>query len=410
MDHSPLSPEQELVMSDYKRYLHLWSYTRPNYRLAVARDFLHWWERPVDQPQPSHWQTYAQERPPCRRATLVSFRRFLEETGRLRRSKPLDPAEWPLPGVPEATASRVQEFLRARKRSGQGYGGRQTEHCLLKGFLQALPPERQEDLAQLTHRDVEAFIEAGQDRGLAPTTINRHLTTLRSFFAWLQAQGHYLGDNPVRLDHYLTQPDPLPRAMRREDVQALLIVLDDVMDRALFLVLLRSGIRVGEALVLTVADVDLAQATLVVRQGGKNGRGRVVYLAEDARQALEAWLAARQNIPLARLFFTWASHQLTHGTVRARFHRYLKKAGISRLYRPHDLRHTFATELLNAGVPITTLQQLMGHATISITQRYARVSEPTKRGQYFAAMHKIQRASPWLLQGDEEMTDVAAAG
>lgn len=409
MDHSPLSPEHELIISDYERYLKLWSYASVQYRLAVARDFLHWWTQPVNQLQPADWSLYLAGRPPSRRGVLSSFRRFLEETEQVRRSRPPAPEARAWPGLPEATVRRIRQYLQARKRGGQGERSRDMERRRLEYFVQSLPLERRGDLSRITHHDVEAFIEAQQDQGLKPTTINRRLATLRNFFTWLQAQGHYLGDNPVWEDHYLQEPDPLPRAMRRTDVQAFLAVIDDVMDRALFLVLLRTGIRVGEALALTVADVDLAQATLVIRQGGKNCRGRIVYLAEDAHQALEAWLAARRNIPVARLFFTWESHRLTQQTVNARFHRYLDQAGISRPYRPHDLRHTFATDLLNAGVSITTLQELLGHVTIGVTQRYARVADTTKRAQYFAAMQQVQRDGPGLLPRDQEETDVGAA-
>jgi len=409
MDHSHLSPEHELITSDYERYLKLWSYSRIRCRLVVARDFLHWWEQPVNQLQAADWSAYLEGRPPSRRGVLSSFRRFLEETDQVRRSRPPAPEARSLPGLPDATVRRVRQYLQARKRGGQGERSRDMDRRRLGYFLPSLPPERRGDPSRITHHDVETFIEAQQDRGLKPTTINRRLATLRSFFTWLQTQGHYRGDNPVWEDHYLQEPDPLPRAMRRADVRAFLAVIDDVMDRSLFLVLLRAGIRVGEALALTVADVDLAQATLVIRQGGKNSRGRVVYLAEDAHQALEAWLTARQNIPVSRLFFTWESHRLTQQTVNARFHRYLDQAGISRPYRPHDLRHTFATDLLNAGVSITTLQELLGHVTISVTQRYARVADSTKRAQYFAAMQQMQQAQPGLLQQAEEATDVRAA-
>ncbi|NIN68645.1 MAG: tyrosine-type recombinase/integrase, partial [Anaerolineae bacterium] len=93
------------------------------------------------------------------------------------------------------------------------------------------------------------------DRGLAVTSINRRLSVVRSFFTWLARSGHYERDNPVYDDHYLPLPDPLPRAMTAQEVVRLLAVINDGMDRALFLVLLRTGIRVGELLRLPVADV-----------------------------------------------------------------------------------------------------------------------------------------------------------
>ena len=197
-------------------------------------------------------------------------------------------------------------------------------------------------------------------------------------------------------DHYLPLPEPLPRAMATQEVARWLTVINNGMDRALFLVLLRTGIRVGELSRLTVADVDLAQSALSIHQGNKNGRGRVVYLAADARQALAAWLKERQPFSVKPLFFTRRSQGLNRVTVAARFRRYLKAADIQGPYTVHSLRHTFATDLLNAGVPITTLQELMGHVNISVTQRYARVSDATKRQQYFAAMQQLRADSSAL--------------
>ncbi|MFQ5859235.1 MAG: tyrosine-type recombinase/integrase [Anaerolineae bacterium] len=409
MDQLSLSTEHKLIISNYERYLQLWSYGRRHYRLAVARDFLHWWQRPVNELQASHWPAYVEHCPPSHRGGLPSFRRFLQETGQVPRPQRPAPEVRPLPDLPQDTACWVQAFLRARKRRGQKRSDRETDRRNLNLFLSTLPAERRPDLALVSHHDVEAFIEGQQDRGLAPSTVNRRLSTARSFFFWLQSQGQYEGANPVWKDHYLQLPDPLPRALHSQDVQALLATIDDVMDRALFLVLLRTGIRVGEALALTVADVDLDQASLVIAQGGKNSRGRMVYLAQDVHQALADWLAARHEMPVSRLFFTWRSHSLSGRTVSTRFHRYREQAGISRPYRVHDLRHTFATQLLNAGVPITTLQELMGHVTIRVTQRYARLAEATTRTQYFAAMHQVVQDGVGVLPDDEEVAHVGPA-
>ena len=268
-----------------------------------------------------------------------------------------------------------------------------TEWYRLGCFLRTLPPQRQADLQQVTHHDLAAFIEQQQDRGLAATTINRYLSTLSSFFGWLERTGHYAGDNPVRSEYYLFVPDPLPRDIPAAEVSRLLAVIQDVMDRAIFLVLLRTGIRVGELLRLTMSDVDLVQATLSIRVGGKNGQGRVVYLAADAQAALALWLEERQSFQVKPLFFTKQSQCLCRLTVETHFRRYLQLAGIEQAYTVHCLRHTFATALLNAGVPITTLQKLLGHAKITMTQRYTRVFDATKREQYFAAMARIQGVS-----------------
>ena len=402
MDRRPLCVEREQLLRDYQHYLEQWAYSNARYRLSVARDFLHWWEYPVPELTRSDWQFYAQQRPGSRGHAVTAFRKFLRETGRWMPPLPDPPESRPLEGWPQATGAAVQGFLAFRKRQGQAVEERQDDRTRLVWFLKTLPPEVRGDLDQVTHRHVAAYIEAMQDRELAPATINRRLATVQTFFRWLSREGLYAHDNPVREDHRLFLPLPMPRALPAPDVRAFLAVVDDVCLRAFFLVLLRTGIRLGEALALTLADVDLSQATLTIAQGAKNGRGRVVYLADDAWGALEQWLQARQGYLVKRLFFSFQSHSLSHGYVYKRFQGYLEEAGITRHYRVHDLRHTFATDLLNAGVSLPTLQELLGHTNLIITQRYARVADPTKRGQYFAAMDQLaQEGQLWLPDSQE---------
>jgi integrase/recombinase XerD len=407
LNASPLSQEYELLLGDYERYLKRWSFCRVKRRLAIARDLLHWWSRPLGQLRPEDLTPYLGPRSAYHGKDVRTFTLFLERMGHLPPPRRPDPADRPLPDVAAPASVLVSEFLRARKRRGHDINNRYHDWSTLGIFLRSLSPERQRDLARVTHHHIEAFIEQQQDRGLATSSINRRLSVVRSFFAWLARSGHYEAHNPVYDDHYLPLPDPLPRAMAAQAVVRLLAVIDDGMDRALFLVLLRTGIRVGELLRLTVADVDLAQSALYIQQGNKNGRGRVVYLADDARQALAAWLKERQPFNAKPLFFTRRSQGLSRVTVGTRFRHYLKAADIHGSYTVHSLRHTFATDLLNAGVPITTLQELMGHVNITVTQRYARVSDATKRQQYFAAMQQLQADSPALWPAADTTQEVS---
>ena len=395
LNASPLSQEYELLLGDYERYLKRWSFCRVKRRLAIARDLLHWWSRPLGQLRPEALTPYLGPRSAYHGKDVRTFTLFLERMGHSPTPRRPDPADRPLPDVATPASVLVGEFLQARKRQGHGMNNRYHDWGTLGIFLRSLSHERQKDL-RVTHHDIEAFIEQQQDRGLAASSINRRLSVVRSFFTWLARSGHCGRDNPVYEDHYLPLPEPLPRAMATQEVARWLTVINNGMDRALFLVLLRTGIRVGELLGLTAADVDLAQSALYIHQGNKNGRGRVVYLAADARQALAAWLKERQPFSVKPLFFTRRSQGLNRVTVAARFRRYLKAADIQGPYTVHSLRHTFATDLLNAGVPITTLQELMGHVNISVTQRYARVSDATKRQQYFAAMQQLRADSSAL--------------
>lgn len=401
LNTSSLPQEYELLLDDYEHYLNLWSFRRAKRRLAVARDLLHWWGRPLDQLWPEELTPYLQSRSKRYTKDIRTFTLFLERTGQLPTPRPPDPADIPLPGVATPASRLVGEFLQMRKRKRQTTPNRRADRHRLGQFLRTLPPEQQRDLRQVTHHDIEAFIEQQQDRDLVAVTINRRLSVLRSLFAWLERIGHCVDGNPMHNDHYLPEPDPLPRAMASQEVTCFLATIDNVLDQAIFLTLVRTGIRVGELVALTVADMDLAQSTLYIQMGSKNGRGRVVYLSEDAREALLAWLKERQCFNVKQLFFTQQSQGLIAKTVNDRFQRILKAADIRHHYTVHCLRHTFATDLLNAGVPITTLQELLGHVNITVTQRYARVSDATKREQYFAAMQRLRESSSALWPADE---------
>jgi len=186
-------------------------------------------------------------------------------------------------------------------------------------------------------------------------------------------------------------PTLLPRAMEAEDVKRLLIDLHKVRDRAMILVLLRTGMRIGELLRTRVADVQLDERKIQLVVGEKNRTGRVVYLSADACQALKTWIQIRDpERPL--LFYGQGRGSLSYTAARVMFLRNLKKAGISEKgYSLHALRHTCATELLNAGMRLECLQQLLGHSNVEQTRRYARLTDKTREEEYFRAMARIER-------------------
>jgi integrase/recombinase XerD len=126
-------------------------------------------------------------------------------------------------------------------------------------------------------------------------------------------------------------------------------------------------------------------------EGEKNSMGRVVYLSDDALFALKQWL--RQRDPGKEcIFYTHGHTRMSYSTARSRFCSYLKNAGVGEKgYTVHCLRHTFASELLNAGMRLECLQQLMGHQDIEVTRRYARLTDRTREEEYFQAMAIIER-------------------
>ncbi len=149
--------------------------------------------------------------------------------------------------------------------------------------------------------------------------------------------------------------------------------------------------RIGEALALTMNDIDLKERKVHIYQGEKNDIGRVVYLSNDAAFCLRRWFRYRD--PEKKfVFYGKGETSICYSTARSLFKRYLIEAGLAqRGYTVHGLRHTFASELLNAGMRLEVLQQLMGHQDIEVTRRYARLTDRTREEEYFRAMALIEK-------------------
>jgi integrase/recombinase XerD len=157
------------------------------------------------------------------------------------------------------------------------------------------------------------------------------------------------------------------------------------------LILLRTGMRIGELLSTRIGELNMRERTITIFEGRKNRRGRVVYLSDDALCALKAWLKKRDPHK-EFLFHARGRHTMCYTTARMMFEKYRNRAGLGhKRYSLHCLRHTFASELLNAGMRLECLQQLLGHDSIEITRRYARLTDKTREEEYFRAMAIIER-------------------
>jgi integrase/recombinase XerD len=238
--------------------------------------------------------------------------------------------------------------------------------------------------------DLEAFIEHEQDRGLRISTVRTRLAFLIAFLHFLMEQ-EVIPTSALKRGIRLKLPETLPRAIQSADVRKLISVIDNVRDRALILLLLRTGIRIGEALALRLNDLDVQDRKVHLFQGEKNSMGRVVYLSEDALFALKRWLQEREK-DKEFLFYGQGHGHLCYSTGRSLFIKYLKKAELDQKgYTIHRLRHTCASELLNAGMRLECVQQLLGHQDIEVTRRYARLTDTTREQEYFRAMAVIEK-------------------
>lgn len=246
------------------------------------------------------------------------------------------------------------------------------------------------DLEEIERVDLEAFIEHEQDRGIRISTVRTRLSCIIAFLHFLMEQ-EVLSGACLKRRIKLKLPDALPRAINPADVRKLLSVIDDIRDRALFLLLLRTGMRIGEALGLRLNDLDIRDRKIYLFEGEKNSMGRVLYLSDDALFAIKLWLRRRDKNQ-EFVFYGQGHRGICYSTGRGRFVKYLAKAGLEQKgYTVHCLRHTFASELLNAGMRLECLQQLLGHQDIEVTRRYARLTDRTREQEYFQAMALIEK-------------------
>jgi integrase/recombinase XerD len=263
----------------------------------------------------------------------------------------------------------------------------------LKQFLSFYKMSGKQHIEQLSREDIEAFTESLQDRGLKPTTVSSRLRTVYAFVRFLienKVLGYELLERRIRIK----LPDRLPRAIDPEDLKRLLAVIDTVRDRAMILLLLRTGMRIGELLNTKVHDVDLNNRRVLIYEAYKTGVGRVVYYSDDAEQALMSWLQIRNTFK-EYLFYGLGNGPLGYEAARSMFIKYLNQADLAYSgYTLHCLRHTFATDLLNARMPLECLRVLLGHTSLEVTRIYARLTDKTRENEYFMAMERILRGEP----------------
>lgn len=284
---------------------------------------------------------------------------------------------------------QAKEYLRHKYRQNCKANTLKNDFTTITLFLSYLKSYGKSQLDQIGRADLEAYVEHEQDRGLKIVSVSNRLGSLYAFLRYLIE--HDLADAQLLTRKIkLKVPDALPRAMDADDVKCLLAVLDDVRNRAMILLLLRTGMRIGELLNTKVIDVHLTDKKIMLYEGEKNRKGRAVCISDDACQALNDWLQNR-DAQKQYLIYAQGRQTMSYNNARVIFKKYLTRAGLQHKdYSLHCLRHTFATELLNAGMRIECVQQLLGHSSIEMTLRYARLSDKTREHEYFKAMAIIE--------------------
>ena len=283
----------------------------------------------------------------------------------------------------------VEAFLRGQLRRNCRSNTIRSSAGAIVLFLDYLKKRGCSTLSAISREHISGFVESEQDRGMAARTVHMRLRGVYSFLKYLLGQ-QVVGAELLKHKLQIKLPDSLPRAMDPQDVKQLLSVIKTPRDKALILTLLRTGMRIGELLETKIVDVDLNEKNIRIFEAQKNRMGRVVYLSSDAKAALSRWLKQR-NSESDFVFCGLRGAALCYETARAIFKNCLTKAGLAhKAYTLHSLRHTYATELLNAGMPLQCLQELLGHKSIEMTRRYARLSDNTRRRAYYKAMAIIE--------------------
>jgi site-specific recombinase XerD len=239
-------------------------------------------------------------------------------------------------------------------------------------------------------KKILGYIDHLRARRLQPKTINCHLDSIRGFYNYLVEEEDLRIDNPVKRNYNLRLPRPLPRYLKDEEVPRLFTHIKTYRDRAIFMLMLRCGLRLEEVANLTLRAIDLRRAQLFIYDG-KGGKDRIVYLSGDAFEALFEYLKKRPSSRVRKAFLvekgTYKGKPLSMRGIQKRMEHYARKAGLK--VSCHQLRHTMATQLLNADADLVIIQDLLGHSQIRTTQRYCKVSNLKVQRDYHKAIGKV---------------------
>ena len=284
------------------------------------------------------------------------------------------------PHVPEFLAALVAE----RGLSNNTVTAYRRDLAVYAAFLGGRDP---------TPELASAFVAALTRDGLAPTTVARRVAAVRGFHRFLVSEG--LSDaDPTALLESPRRPRSLPKALLVEEVDRLLTAPDETTaagrrDRALLEFLYATGARVAEAVALDELDLDLEEGTAILT--GKGNKQRIVPVGSAARNAIRGWLPDRATLRSSRtggaVFLSLRGRRLTRQAVWTIVRSHASRAGLAvDSVSPHVLRHSAATHMVEGGADLRTVQEMLGHASISTTQVYTRVS-PHHLLEVYATTH-----------------------
>ncbi len=248
---------------------------------------------------------------------------------------------------------------------------------------------RGSDPGELRYRDLRGFAARLSERGLKKSSVGRKLAAVRAFHGYLVDSGK-ADANPAELLPTPKTEQRLPRTLGRDDVAGLLDQIPvktplEARDRAMFELAYSCGLRAEEIVNLNLDSVDFESEAL--RVIGKGQKTRLVPIGEPAQRTLRRYLeTARHSLSCSRaeqaLFLSRNGRRLSTSDVRRRLQIWVRELSAHGRVSPHSLRHSFATHLLEGGADLRSIQELLGHSTVSTTQVYTRVEPATLRRAY----------------------------
>lgn len=254
---------------------------------------------------------------------------------------------------------------------------------------------------EVTPKEIGGYIDHLLRKRRTPKTITCHLQTIRLFFDYLMNEEGINVVNPITRI-LLRLPKPLPRHLKDDQVSRLFSFITDLRDRAIFMLMLRCGLRVEEVAHLTVDAVEYQRRQIFV-YNGKGGKDRVVYMSEDACSALLAYVERRSS-KAKGLFLVqkgpMSGKPLSVRGIQKRIEYYARKSNLD--VSCHQLRHTMATQLLNADTDLVTIQDLLGHSQITTTQRYCHVANLKVQRDYYKAMDVVMQRTQVQEEDDDD--------
>jgi integrase/recombinase XerC len=280
--------------------------------------------------------------------------------------------------------TEIEAFLnRLRMRSPQAKTWRDYK-CDLALFIQVIGDR---ELETIHPQEIDNFVKAQIDRGYKPATVNRRLAALVSFYRYLAAEGKTLHCPVLPRRHYLREPQRLPRPVNEHDLRKFFGAVADVRDQAMFTLMLHCGLRIGEVSALQLTDLYLGEMPSRMIVHGKGSRERTLYLSSETGQVLQAWLAHRPSARDQHVFLSYQHKKLSTTSIGKRIRQVCMASGVD--LTAHRLRHSFADHLLSAGMPITSIQKLMGHRYVETTQTYAAANDKQVQADFYTACEKL---------------------